>query len=136
MYNRLKKIRKSTKIRSTENHIIMDSLKKLMASQRPYLNSKITIDELANMLDISKRQLSNVINDETGTNIYSFINDYRICEFRKIIKNPKMDYLSIEGLAQKVGFNSKSSFNTCFKKATGCTPSQFRKDIKVILTQS
>ena len=101
-----------------------------MASQKPYLNSKLTIDDLANMLDISKRNLSNAINNETEANIYSYINDYRICEFKKLAQNPKMDYLSIEGLAQKVGFNSKSSFNTYFKKATGQTPSKFRNEAR------
>jgi AraC-like DNA-binding protein len=121
---------KPIKIENEKNDEILESLKKLMETKKPYLNSKLTIDDLAIILNINKRILSGAINTKMGTNVYGFINDYRICEFKKLAQNPKMDYLSIEGMAQKVGFRSKSSFNASFKKATGQTPSQFRIAIK------
>ena len=117
-------------INDEEKLEIQESLKKLMELEKPYLNSNLSLNDLALKLNINKRTLSSVINDEMETNIYGFINDYRINEFIKIISEEEMDYLSIEGIAGKVGFKSKSSFNACFKKATGKTPSQYKRDIR------
>lgn len=129
--NKLKPVnRKISTPGSTENQLLLASLQKLMKSEKPYLDNKLTIENLANSLDVHKRVLSNVINDESGMNVYGFINQYRINEFKTLIQNPKMNHLSIEGLAQKVGFSSKSSFNTCFKKVTGKTPSQYRNEMQ------
>jgi len=123
---------KTISVNDEEKLEIQEDLKKLMELEKPYLNSNLTIDDLALRLNINKRTLSNVINDEMETNIYGFINDYRINEFIKIISEEEMDHLSIEGIASKVGFKSKSSFNACFKKATGKTPSRYKRDMKKI----
>jgi AraC-like DNA-binding protein len=61
-------------------------------------------------------------------NFYEFINNYRIKEAKEILKTDKEQTISDVFLA--VGFNSKSVFNTFFKKNTGMTPSEFRKQIK------
>ncbi len=119
-----------TKTKNNESQTIIQSLNELMISEKPYLDSKLTLNDLAHMLNVKKRDLSNAINNETNLNVYTFINEYRIHEFIKLVQNPEMELLSIEGLAQKVGFNSKSSFNTCFKRITGTTPSEFKKNIK------
>ncbi len=123
---------KTISVNDEEKLEIQEDLKKLMELEKPYLNSNLTIDDLALRLNINKRTLSNVINDEMETNIYGFINDYRINEFIKIISEEEMNHLSIEGIASKVGFKSKSSFNACFKKATGKTPSRYKRDMKKI----
>ena len=112
----------------SEKTDMLKAIRTLMETKRLYLNSKLSINELSDQLNISKRNISIVINDELGTNIYGFINDYRISESKKIISDSSMAYLSIEGIAQKVGFKSKSSFNACFKRATGKTPTQFRQE--------
>jgi len=121
---------RSDKLTDEEKSDILEALKKLMESKKLYLNSKLTIDDLANQLKVNKRIISIVVNDEMGVNIYGFINDYRIREFKKIISDPDMAYLSIEGIAEKVGFRSKSFFNASFKKATGKTPSQYKQQSK------
>lgn len=126
--NRVKE--RYVKVTNEEKSEVLEALKKLMESKKLYLNSKLTIDELADQLNVNKRIISIVVNDEMGANIYGFINDYRIREFKKIISDPDMAYLSMEGIAEKVGFTSKSSFNASFKKATGKTPSQYRQQSK------
>jgi AraC-like DNA-binding protein len=122
---------RSVKVAGEEKSDVLEALKKLMESKKLYLNSKLTIDDLADQLNVNKRIISIIVNDEMDTNIYGFINDYRIREFKKIISEPDMAYLSMEGIAEKVGFTSKSSFNSSFKKATGKTPSQYRQQSKI-----
>ena len=124
---------RSIKLTQEERTDILEALKKLMETKKLYLNSKLSINELSDKLNVSKRSISIVVNDEMGTNIYGFINDYRINESKRLISDPALVYLSIEGIAEKVGFTSKSSFNACFKRATGKTPTQFRKESAVII---
>lgn len=107
---------------------ILNALKNLMESKKLYLDSKIKIEDLAEKLNVNKRVISIIINDEMSTNFYGYINDYRIRDSKNIIIDPEMNYLSMEGIAEKVGFSSKSSFYASFKKVTGKTPSQYKKD--------
>ncbi|MFT6855173.1 MAG: adenylate cyclase, partial [Cyclobacteriaceae bacterium] len=62
-----------------------------------------------------------------GKNYNEFINQYRIEAFKLNAKAAKNANLTIEGLAYESGFNSKTVFNTYFKKETGLTPKQFMK---------
>ena len=74
------------------------------------------------------RYLSQVINAHTGLNFYDFISQYRIEEAKKILSEPFTNKTVLEVLYE-VGFNSKSSFNTAFKKFTGVTPTHYKKEI-------
>ncbi|MCK5455567.1 MAG: AraC family transcriptional regulator, partial [Melioribacteraceae bacterium] len=71
-----------------------------------------------------------VINTKTGMNFFDFINRYRIEEVKKEIIKPENDNLTLLAVAMDVGFNSKSSFNTLFKKYVGLTPSKYRDSLK------
>ena len=59
-------------------------------------------------------------------NFFDFINRYRIEEATRLLTNPEDKKITILEVLYKVGFNSKSSFNTLFKKYTGITPTEFR----------
>ena len=76
---------------------------------------------------IMGQMLSLLINERTGMHFYDFVNRYRVEEAKRLLRESILrDELSILGIAYEVGFNSKSSFNTAFKKAAGITPSQYR----------
>ena len=94
-----------------------------MLEQKVYLNPKLTLAELANTLNTSANNLSQVINQYEKVNFFDFVNTFRIEEFKQQAK--KNPHFSILALALEAGFNSKSSFNSLFKKHTGQTPSQF-----------
>jgi AraC-like DNA-binding protein len=96
-------------------------------NKKPYLNPELTLDQLAMQLSLKPRVLSNVINDELGHSFYDFINRYRINEASRLLTKPKDKKITILEVLYEVGFNSKSSFNTLFKKYTGLTPSEFKK---------
>jgi YesN/AraC family two-component response regulator len=98
-----------------------------MKNNKPYIESDLTLNQLASQIAIRPRVLSQVINEMRGQNFYDFINHYRIEEASRLLTNPKDKKITVLEVLYEVGFNSKSSFNTLFKKYTGLTPSEFRK---------
>ena len=99
-----------------------------MKEHKPYLNHLLNIDNLATQVFIPPRQLSQVINRHFEQNFFEFINGYRIEESKALLSienNAKMTMLEI---MDQVGFNSKATFNTFFKKIVGMTPTQYRKE--------
>lgn len=102
------------------------SLEKIMEIQKPYLDSELNLIKLAEMLSVSTHHLSYVINTGFEKNFFQYVNEFRVEYAKKLLKEPNSK-LSILGIAYESGFNSKTSFNTTFKKMTGQTPSEFKK---------
>jgi len=118
-----------TGLKQEEAAVLHEKLLTLMADKKPYLEQRLTLSELSEMLDISLHHLSQIINQYENKNFYDFINCYRVEEFKSRVINPKYDSYSLLGIALDSGFNSKSTFNQVFKKATGETPSGYKKRI-------
>lgn len=104
------------------------NLLEMMEDEKPYLQPKLSLAKLAEQLEISPNQLSQVINWEGEVNFYDFVNKYRVEEF--IRQSHKNKNYSILALAYEAGFNSKSSFNYIFKKQKGISPSQYLSKIQ------
>lgn len=117
------------KTKDTKEEVLeeVSVVKKFMEEERPYLNSSLTIHNLANQMDIPYRDLSILINHNIGQHFFEFVNGYRINRAKEILENPEKKRLTVLEILYEVGFNSKSSFNTEFKKQTGLTPTQYRK---------
>ncbi len=107
---------------------LMQRLRHTMEQKQLYLRSQLTLQELAQELEISAHNLSEVINTQAGRNFYDFVNGYRVEEVMRRLKDPKHANLTILAVAADSGFNSKATFNAFFKRATGLTPSQYRKE--------
>ena len=103
-----------------------EELLRLMDAEKPHLNPSLTMSGLARELRISPRHLSQIINELFGRNFCDFINGYRIEESKRLLSDPAREQRSILDIAYEVGFNSKSTFNSAFKKQTGMKPSEFR----------
>jgi AraC-like DNA-binding protein len=99
-----------------------------MREHKPYLQPDITLDMLAETLGIPSRDLSLVFNRHFDSNFYEFINRYRIEEAKTMLSDPKQKSKTITHIYLDVGFNSKSVFNTFFKKHVGQTPSEYRQE--------
>lgn len=92
-----------------------------------YMEPDITLDSLAEALDIIPRDLSALINRHFGINYYEFINRYRIEEAKRMLTSSEYKNTTITDIYLRVGFNSKSVFYTFFKKIEGVTPTQYRQ---------
>ncbi|MEL7121653.1 MAG: helix-turn-helix domain-containing protein [Bacteroidota bacterium] len=121
---------KKTKIKSPDKAILQSQLKKLtefVNSEQPFLNPALTLRLLANQISIHPNKLSWLLNEQVGKNFNEFINQKRIEHFKKLVVDPANSHISIIGLAYESGFNSKTVFNTVFKKEVGMTPKQYQK---------
>lgn len=99
-----------------------------MEREKPYLDAELTLAGLAERIDLSAKALSQIINERLQRNFSDFVNHYRVEEAKTLLRQTAPTWQSVLDIAFEVGFNSKSSFNTVFKKHTGLTPSQFRQD--------
>ncbi|MEZ0611293.1 helix-turn-helix domain-containing protein [Fibrella sp. WM1] len=96
-----------------------------MAAEKPYLEPDLALPDLARRLHTNPVLLSQVINAGTGKNFNDFVNEYRVEEFKRQVREPANAHLSFLGLALDCGFNSKATFNRAFKKFTGLSPKEF-----------
>jgi AraC-like DNA-binding protein len=99
----------------------------LMEEEKLYLDPELSVTKLARCLGLAKEHISQIINQQFYMNFNQFLNKYRIEEAKKRLKDPKENQYVVLKIAYDVGFNSKSTFNTAFKKFTGMSPSQFRE---------
>jgi len=119
-------------IPGTEADQIHKMIINLLEEDKPYLKSEFSLHDLSNRLNVSRRKISYVLNDIMHKSFYGIINEYRIRDSEELLKRDDMKQLKIEALGEMVGFQSKSSFNACFKKVTGMTPSEYRMKEKLL----
>ena len=105
----------------------LNRLLQYIKSEKPFTDPNLTLKELARKINIQQRYLSQIINEYMHQNFHDFINHYRI-EFAATMLSEEKEK-SILDIAYDSGFNSKSSFNSEFKKNMHMTPSQYRKKV-------
>lgn len=125
------KYEKST-LSETKSQLLLDQLLRFMDEEKPYLESKITLPQLASRFEINPNYLSQVINEKLDANFYDFINKYRVTEFKERLKKKDAYNFTLFAHASDSGFSSKSSFNEVFKKVTGFTPSQYQANQRAV----
>lgn len=105
----------------------IEKIQQFMKAEEPFLDASLTLQKLAKQLQIPSRELSELINQQIGKHFFDFVNEYRIEKAKKLLTDTSKKKLTVLEILYEVGFNSKSSFNTAFKKHVGLTPTQFRK---------
>ena len=98
----------------------------LMETEEPYLDSELNLVKLSEKLQVSSHHLSYVLNNGLHENFFNFINSYRVSKAKSYLTNPQYDYLTIVAIGFQAGFNSKTAFNTTFKKMTSFTPTAYK----------
>jgi AraC-like DNA-binding protein len=106
-------------------------IKHLMEVDKAYLDSELNLSDLAKLASMSRAQLSEVINSGFNKNFNDFVNEYRVEAFKTMLKNQKHLQLSLLGIAQECGFNSKATFNRVFKKLTQHSPTEYLNSNKI-----
>ena len=112
-------------LKAEEAPELHQQLLQLMQTEKPYLEPKLSLAQLAEILGVLPNHLSQIINQYEAKNFYDFVNSYRVEEFIALAKKDTDKNFNLLGLAFEAGFNSKSSFNQVFKKFKGKTPSEF-----------
>jgi len=108
---------------------LVDKLLSFMKDKKPYLDSELSLSKLAQAVGMNRSQLSQLINDGVGENFYDFVNHYRVEEVKRLMVDPQMNNFNLLGIALEAGFKSKSTFNLIFKRFTGLTPTEYKKNI-------
>jgi AraC-like DNA-binding protein len=116
----------NSKLTSKKKAEILEKIESFFTIDKPYLNPSLTIQDVSDAIEVPMKSISQVINELINKNFYDFTNSYRVAEAKKHLSNTQKDKETILEILYKSGFNSKSSFNTAFKKHTNLTPTQFR----------
>jgi AraC-like DNA-binding protein len=107
----------------------LQKIKSLMQEAKIFTNPDLKISLLADQIGLPQHQVSKLINEKFGKTFNDFVNEHRVAEFIKRINNGAHETHTLYGIAQDVGFNSKSSFNAAFKKITGKTPTNYKPSV-------
>ena len=119
----------SKTIELSEDKVLEKRIRNYMSTNEPYLDASLSIYQLSEQLDMNVRDLSQFINHKLDKHFFDFVNEYRIKKAMEVLADPKNGKMTVLEILYEVGFNSKSSFNTVFKKYTGKTPTQYRKSV-------
>jgi len=119
---------RSSILKQSDKDQYREQLLSLMNENKMYLNPSITLNDMAQKLDIAPCYVSQIINESFQQNFRDFVNKYRIEESKHLLTHNDQNF-NILGIAQEAGFNSKSAFNSAFKKHTGITPKEFKKQV-------
>ncbi len=136
MFIHLKDLRKSGRrfyppesLQSRRHEQLGKSLMNHIQQADVFTNSLLTLPTVAHHLKISPHELSAVLNNYIGRSFPDLLNEVRLSQVIKILESPEYKNQTISQIAYSCGFNSLSTFNGAFKRRTGITPSQFRKQI-------
>lgn len=109
---------------------LTERLQKIILAEELYKNPDLKLNDLAKKVGISGHQLSQLLNDNLGKSFAAYINEYRINEACQLIANDKG--IKLEAIGYEVGFNSKSTFYTAFKKYKSTTPTLYKEQLSVL----
>ena len=102
-------------------------LDSLMSTEKPWLESDLTLADLAKRAQLSPHNLSQLLNEEIGKTFFDYVNAQRVEEVKRCLLDPAYDSQTILDIALAAGFSSKTAFNAAFRQRVSTTPSEFRR---------
>lgn len=112
---------------------LSQQLELLMRDQQLYKQNDLKLETLAEKLNTSKHFISQVINEVYKVNFFEYVNLKRIEEAKQLLRSKTKKDLNVIEVAYEVGFNNKGTFNSVFKRITGLTPTEFRRQSQQLL---
>ena len=113
----------------------MDELLNYMEREKPYLNAKLNINEVALKLGCTEMELSQLLNSHMKVNFANFINVYRVKEIKQRLNQENLSRYTLKALSEQCGFNSKTTFYRVFKNVTGMTPMEYCKKLNLVIDE-
>ncbi|RDY61943.1 helix-turn-helix domain-containing protein [Flagellimonas nanhaiensis] len=117
---------KKSSLADEDKSAILEAIFNQMKNEKYFMSSTASLSGLAKSINESSHHVSQVINEKLGLSFFELLATYRVEEAKEILNSEMGKKLTIEEIAERVGYNSKSAFNTAFKKITSHTPSSFR----------
>jgi len=108
---------------------LIDKFNKYLSEEKPYLFGNISLEDVSARMGTNRTYLSKAINTVYNKSFNALINELRIREARQLLIDKKYDHISVEGIGEMVGYNSRIVFYNNFKKLTGLTPSYFKSSV-------
>jgi AraC-like DNA-binding protein len=102
-------------------------IRNTMEKHQLYLKQNLNIEDFARQVGIHYRDVSSIINKQFNTNFFEFVNEYRVNRAKEMLLDPRYVEMTILDILLESGFNSKSSFHRFFKRYTGMSAAEFRK---------
>ncbi|MFK7936224.1 MAG: helix-turn-helix domain-containing protein [Saprospiraceae bacterium] len=124
-----KKKYQNSSLHTEQKEKLVEKLLTYMEKEQPFQQSELTLDELAEQVNIPSHYLSQIINEKLQVNFLDFVNKYRVEKAKELMTNPKYEHYTIIAAAFEAGFNSKTAFYTAFKRFTGTTPGKYRRSV-------
>lgn len=121
-----------TNPKDEKQNAVVAKVKKLLSSEKLYLDPELTIIQISDKVGEHPRTVSGSINRICQENFNRFINKYRVEEAKKLLQNKNSELLNMEGIGFESGFKSNSSFYNAFKKELNLTPLQYLKTKEVV----
>ncbi len=116
-------------LNNEEATLIYEKLSKAVLEEKLFLDKNLNLQKLTEICQCKSSTVSNVLNHHNNQNFYGFINEFRVNEVCKRLKNNENSHLTLDAIGELCGFKSKSTFYQSFKEVTGKTPMQYKKDI-------
>ena len=104
---------------------LYDRLRRAMKADKLYLDSRLNLPQLADLLGTNTKYLSQVVNHHYGNNLQQFVNHYRVDEAKLRLLDDEYANLTYFAIGQLCGFKNKSTFYKVFRKFTNCTPHEY-----------
>lgn len=108
---------------------LLQQLENYFESEKPYLNAKLKIEEVAAFLNCTQKDIAQAFKTEDSINFNIFANRFRVEEVRRLFEDPACMNLKLETIAEQSGFGNRQSFYSAFEQVTGVKPGYYRKNI-------
>lgn len=118
---------RTTRLSDEECKRLLKALNTLMKNERPYTDPALKSSTLAAMIGTKSHSLSFLFNQYLKKSFYDYINEYRVEEFKRLVKETDISKYTLTALSERCGFSSRASFFRHFKAITGITPAEYIK---------
>jgi len=114
---------------SNQDELLMGKLTEYIVNQKAFLNAKLKVDEVAEAIQSSQKEIAAVLKKQKNQNFNNFINQFRVEEVIRLFNDLANDHYKLEVLAGMAGFGSKQSFYSAFELIVGVKPAFYRQKI-------
>ena len=108
--------------------VIFAKLEQYFAENEPFLNSSIRVNDIAEGIEVTPKEISSALKKYRYANFSNFVNEYRVERAKELLEDEATQHLTIAAIGAMAGFGNKQSFYSEFESITGVTPGYFRSN--------